>query len=136
MNLNPLNARTLEDLERMQHDYEAMYQRQKQLESIPYSNRRLSDMSAKLSSSQQEISDEMSKYGSTLLPALIGCGAAGCLGVTAYVVDKYLSNQPKIKKEPGPDYKPIIKPKPNQPPIYIDLTKDDDDYYIPQTPNK
>ena len=129
MNLNPLNARTLEDLERMQRDAEAMYQRQKQLESIPYSNRRLS-------SSQQEISDEMSKYGSTLLPALIGCGAAGCLGVTAYVVDKYLSNQPKIKKEPGPDYKPIIKPKPNQPPIYIDLTKDDDDYYIPQTPNK
>ena len=130
MNLNPLNARTLEDLERMQRDAEAMYQRQKQLESIPYSNRRLS-------SSQQEISDEMSKYGSTLLPTLIGCGAAGCLGVTAYVVDKYLLDQPKIKKEPGPDYKPNIKPKPNQPPIYIDLTKDDDDeYYIPQTPNK
>ena len=130
MNLNPLNARTLEDLERMQRDAEAMYQRQKQLESIPYSNRRLS-------SSQQEISDEMSKYGSTLLPTLIGCGAAGCLGVTAYVVDKYLLDQPKIKKEPGPDYKPNIKPKTNQPPIYIDLTKDDDDeYYIPQTPNK
>ena len=130
MNLNPLNARTLEDLERMQRDAEAMYQRQKQLETIPYSNRRLS-------SSQQEISDEMSKYGSTLLPTLIGCGAAGCLGVTAYVVDKYLLDQPKIKKEPRPDYKPNIKPKPNQPPIYIDLTKDDDDeYYIPQTPNK
>ena len=130
MNLNPLNARTLEDLERMQRDAEAMYQRQKQLETIPYSNRRLS-------SSQQEISDEMSKYGSTLLPTLIGCGAAGCLGVTAYVVDKYLLDQPKIKKEPGPDYKPNIKPKSNQPPIYIDLTKDDDDeYYIPQTPNK
>ena len=114
MNLNPLNAKTLEDLEKMQRDAEAMYQQQRQLETIPYSNRRLPDMPAELSSSQQEISDEMSKYGSTLLPTLIGCGAAGCLGVTAYVVDKYFSNQPKIKKEPGPDYKPIIKPKPKQ----------------------
>ena len=36
MNLNPLNARTLDDLEQMQRDYEALKQRQNQLQHINY----------------------------------------------------------------------------------------------------
>ena len=112
MQNNPLNARTLDDLERMQRDYEAMLQQQNQLVSIPYSNQRLT-------STQQEISNEMSKYGSDLTPALIGCGAIGCLGITAYLVNKYGSKQQ-------------VQPKIKQAPIYIDLTGDDDvsDEYI------
>ena len=115
MQNNPLNARTLDDLERMQRDYEAMLQQQNQLASIPYSNQRLT-------STQQEISNEMSKYGSDLTPALIGCGAIGCLGITAYLVNKYGSKQPKITP----------KQQPKKLPIYIDLTGDGDvsDEYI------
>ena len=100
MQNNPLNARTLDDLERMQRDYEAMLQQQNQLASIPYSNQRLT-------STQQEISNEMSKYGSDLTPSLIGCGAIGCLGITAYLVNKF-------------------RKPPRRLPEIIDLTGDDD----------
>ena len=105
MQYNPLNARTLDDLERMQRDYEAMLQQQNQLVSIPYSNQRLT-------STQQEISNEMSKYGSDLTPALIGCGAIGCLGITAYLVNKFR--------------KPPIEYGPTRLPEIIDLTGDDE----------
>ena len=45
--------------------------------SIPFSNKQL------------EISNEMSNYGSTLLPTLAGCGVVGCLGLTGYLYDKF-----------------------------------------------
>ena len=48
-----------------------------ELNSIPYSNKQL------------EISNEMSNYGSTLLPTLAGCGVVGCLGLTGYLYDKF-----------------------------------------------
>ena len=45
--------------------------------SIPFSNKQI------------EISNEMSNYGSTLLPTLAGCGVIGCLGLTGYLYDKF-----------------------------------------------
>ena len=91
MNLNPLNARTLEDLEQMQRDAEALFQQQNQMMNIPYSNRRLTP-------AQYEISNEMSQYGSTLIPTLLACGAGSCLGVTAHLIKKHLKRQPEIQQ--------------------------------------
>ena len=133
MNLNPLNAKTLEDLERMERDAAEMYRQTQQLENIPYTNRRLS-------SAQLEISDEMSQYGSTLVPALIGCGVATCIGVSCKFIDKCCTKQPKIKKEPPANYRPKIrhtnKSETTQEREYITISDDEDEITIPQTPSK
>ena len=113
MNLNPLNAKTLDDLEQMQRDYETLKQRQNQLEHINYDQNSIPYSKHKLTSTQKKISDEMSKYGSTLTPTLIGCGALGCLGITGYIVDKLWPKQ-------------HVPPQIKAPPIYIDLTGDGD----------
>ena len=113
MNLNPLNARTLDDLEQMQRDYEALKQRQNQLQHINYNQNSIPYSNQRLTSTQKQISNEMSKYGSTLVPTLVGCGALGCLGITGYIVDKIWPKQ-------------HVPPKIKPPPVYIDLTNDDD----------
>ena len=41
------------------------------------------------SNRQREISNEMSNYGSTLLPTLISCGVVGCFGLSAYLFNKF-----------------------------------------------
>ena len=46
-------------------------------ESIPYSDKQL------------EISNEMSNYGSNLIPTLTSCGVFSCLGLSAYLYNKF-----------------------------------------------
>ena len=70
-----------DDLDQQQKYIDSIVEQYEQ-NSIPYSR-------PSFSNKQIEISNEMSNYGSTLLPTLAGCGVIGCLGLTGYLYDKF-----------------------------------------------
>ena len=111
MSFDPSKAKTLQELYEMEENYYKLLPKEKRSQqnfgyssTIPYSNQRLSNQ-------QNEISAEMSKYGSNLIPDLATCGALGCLCLTGYVVNKF-----------KPKNQPVVR----QLPEVIDLTGDDD----------
>ena len=110
---NPRNARTIDELEKMQHDYENLLIRQQNLES--------------LSRTQNEITNEMSQYGSNLIPTLTTCGVVGCLGVTGCLLNKYCGENHHGHRRHNNDVNDQI-PRSNQYyiPEVIDLTGDDE----------
>lgn len=110
---NPRNARTIDELEKMQHDYENLLIKQQNLEL--------------LSRTQNEITNEMSQYGSNLIPTLTTCGVVGCLGVTGCLLNKYCGENHHGHRRHNNDVNDQI-PRSNQYyiPEVIDLTGDDD----------
>ena len=105
MSFDPRKAKTLQELYEMEQNYlNSIPYAKAEGSTIPYSNQRLSNQ-------QNEISAEMSKYGSNLIPDLATCGALGCLCLTGYVVNKF-----------KPKNQPVVR----QLPEVIDLTGDDD----------
>ena len=58
-----------------------------QFDSIPF------ETSDDFSPTQHAIHDEMSKYGSTLIPSLTACGVFSCIGLTAHLYKKWNRRQ-------------------------------------------
>ena len=110
---NPRNARTIDELEKMQRDYETWLNKQQHL--------------ALLSGTQNEISNEMNQYGSNLIPTLTTCGVVGCLGITGCLLNKYCGENHHGHYRQDNDVNDQI-PRSNQYyiPEVIDLTGDDE----------